>query len=307
MAYLRVTFNYDEIDRRDLTGPLVIGRSPECDIAVRDILLSRRHCRIEPKSPGWCVLDPGSKNGTTLNNEPLTTARALADGDVVRLGRVKLTFGTGSLAGARLAPLRCPPLRPADPAEALSNSGTFVGVSLLDKSQSPSEGLAPRPEPRAPAAFEREDLYSLLTSLASSSWDSIYEQAKQPRPSRLAGQEVTPQALPRLKLRPRSPIDLSLQVHEPAQAAQVTPPPPAPRRLRFQQRASGWAFAACCIVIAFALTLKIAERPPTIPIGPPPSLATQSNSPAADRTPDQLDAGWAASVQLFAAAFPILW
>ena len=44
----------------------MVGRSPECDVAVRDLLLSRTHCRIEPAGHGWKVVDLNSRNGTGL-------------------------------------------------------------------------------------------------------------------------------------------------------------------------------------------------------------------------------------------------
>ena len=65
----------DEIDRRELAGPLVIGRSPECDMPVRDILLSRKHCIIERIGDVWVVADLNSKNGTRVNGDPITQLR----------------------------------------------------------------------------------------------------------------------------------------------------------------------------------------------------------------------------------------
>src|SRR5947209_6977680 len=48
MPYITVSASGEELDRRELTdAPIVIGRAPECQVSVHDILLSRRHCRIE--------------------------------------------------------------------------------------------------------------------------------------------------------------------------------------------------------------------------------------------------------------------
>ena len=230
MAYLRVMFDDTEIDRRDLADVVVIGRSPECDVGVRDILLSRRHCRIEPVrafqtesqngvAQEWRVVDLASKNGTTLNDRALDCAEVLADGDILKLGRVRLLFGAGILAESGFGPLRASPLRPVDPMEALS--GTLCGYQYLEAGESAPalcNRPTPRPEPPAPAAYAREDVYSLLNSLASSSWDSIYEQAKLPV---LAIADSKEDGVPR----PRSPMDLSLQVdaeHE-AMAVEMKP------------------------------------------------------------------------------------
>jgi pSer/pThr/pTyr-binding forkhead associated (FHA) protein len=242
MAYLRVTFNGQEIDRRDLGSDgkgLVIGRAAECDLAVRDILLSRRHCRLEPAGrEGWKVVDLRSRNGTTLNGEALTAARRLSDGDVLRLGRVKAIFGMGRLADLGLTDLHYLPPRPTDPNESMS--GTFTGFQFLEPGESAAdENLAhPRPEPKTPEAYQREDVYSLLHSLASSSWDSIYAQARRPVPASAIG--VQDEQLARPRLRPRSPIDFSLQVCVATEATFESPLPRRHPRRRMARAAAPW-------------------------------------------------------------------
>src|SRR5579884_714142 len=66
MAYVVVSFRDQEILRQSLGRSVVIGRAPECDIVIRDILLSRRHCRIEKDGSNWFLSDLGSKNGTRI-------------------------------------------------------------------------------------------------------------------------------------------------------------------------------------------------------------------------------------------------
>ncbi len=69
MAYLVFRFKGMELGRWRLRDPVVLGRSSECDISVRDIMLSRRHCRIERRgragsSPTWRARTaPFSKTG----------------------------------------------------------------------------------------------------------------------------------------------------------------------------------------------------------------------------------------------------
>jgi predicted component of type VI protein secretion system len=221
---------------------LVIGRSPECDLAARDIMLSRRHCRIEPHhcGVGWKVTDLNSKNGTLLNGLPLSGTRPLNTGDAVRLGKVRILFFDGSLAAAGMEEVRSTPLRPADPTEAMS--ATFAGYQYLEAGESPKHaiGPSPRPRPKLPAAFDREDIHTLLNAIASSSWDSIYAEARRPVPSR-----GLPKAIPGDRLsrrpRPRSPIDLSLQastivsVEKPVTSAPR--PAPSSHRAPAQHRA----------------------------------------------------------------------
>src|SRR5947208_14375226 len=100
MAYLIFTANGEEFARRELEGvAAVLGRAPDCDITVPDIMLSRHHCRVEPAAhddcQGWRIVDLQSKNGTYLRGRPITT-HDLHDGDELRLGRTRITFRAGA-------------------------------------------------------------------------------------------------------------------------------------------------------------------------------------------------------------------
>src|SRR3954467_3187324 len=101
MPFLVASFRDEEVTRRELTGPLVIGRSPDCDIVVRDIILSRRHCRIgfNEQDGCWSVQDLGSKNGTWINGEQIQFA-VLKDGTFIRIGKTQVRFYAGSLKPA---------------------------------------------------------------------------------------------------------------------------------------------------------------------------------------------------------------
>jgi len=45
----------------------VLGRDPDCDLAVQDDRISRRHASIAHGEAGWVLEELGSKNGTLLN------------------------------------------------------------------------------------------------------------------------------------------------------------------------------------------------------------------------------------------------
>jgi len=68
-------------------GATVLGRDPECDGAIRDDGISRRHARIVRAQSGAFVLeDLESTNGVFVNGARVVS-RALAEGDKILLGR----------------------------------------------------------------------------------------------------------------------------------------------------------------------------------------------------------------------------
>jgi serine phosphatase RsbU (regulator of sigma subunit)/pSer/pThr/pTyr-binding forkhead associated (FHA) protein len=72
-----------------LDRPLMtIGRSADCAVRLTDAEVSRDHAEIEQVHGRFVVRDRGSKFGTFVNSEPVTAERALAHGDVIRLGRL---------------------------------------------------------------------------------------------------------------------------------------------------------------------------------------------------------------------------
>jgi sigma-B regulation protein RsbU (phosphoserine phosphatase) len=74
--------------------PLVLGRSSEAGASFPDdFSLSRLHLQLErDNDDGWVVSDIGSKNGTWLNGERVTTRRRLAPGDRIEAGHLVVTF-----------------------------------------------------------------------------------------------------------------------------------------------------------------------------------------------------------------------
>jgi hypothetical protein len=73
-------------------APLSVGKSPGNDIVVDgDDAVSRLHARLERLGTAWCITDLGSRNGTIVNGE-LITSRKLYDGDEIILGRTRLVL-----------------------------------------------------------------------------------------------------------------------------------------------------------------------------------------------------------------------
>src|SRR3954449_3241455 len=69
-----------------------IGRTPANSIALRDASVSAHHARVVRTPEGFLIEDVGSRNGTYINSEKVSEKRLLADGDLVRLGKIILTF-----------------------------------------------------------------------------------------------------------------------------------------------------------------------------------------------------------------------
>jgi hypothetical protein len=211
MAYLILSTDGKEWNRRELTGPIVLGRAPDCDIPVHDILLSRRHCRLTPSSDGWLLIDLASRNGTQVGEQTIEQHR-LIHRDIIRLGRTELTFCTDVFV---------PPIKNSNRPEfppAISReealAGTVVGIAVPQiEPDSASRKIyrpSPKPRPMDPVSFHSDNLYTMLEQIASSSWDSIY--AVNAQPLRRIRPWPQPRAAGEVKYRPSVPkVSLELQ------------------------------------------------------------------------------------------------
>ena len=68
-----------------------IGRTPDCDIFLDDVTVSRRHAVVSRESDGFRIEDLGSMNGTFLNRSRIDRD-ALENGDEVQIGKYRLIF-----------------------------------------------------------------------------------------------------------------------------------------------------------------------------------------------------------------------
>jgi hypothetical protein len=73
-------------------GSNVIGRGKDASIWIDAPGVSRHHARIVIDRGVATIEDLGSKNGTFVAAEPITTPRLLDDGDQIRLGSVVVRF-----------------------------------------------------------------------------------------------------------------------------------------------------------------------------------------------------------------------
>ncbi len=70
---------------------MTIGRSPDAEVFLDDVTVSRNHALIVRRRDGLYVDDLGSLNGTYVNRHRIDSHR-LADGDELQVGKYKLTF-----------------------------------------------------------------------------------------------------------------------------------------------------------------------------------------------------------------------
>ena len=205
MAFIVYSVRGEELGRRALDGPVLIGRAQDCDVRIRDIRLSRHHCRIEPtRGGGWAVIDLGSRNGTHVDGQ-VVARRGLRDGDTLGIGNVTVRFHIGRLAPVpvRRESPRGAPVRPLDPHEALAGtvSGFEFDAEFAEVFRRENNRPTPRPVPPDPASYAKEDVYGMLTEIASSSWDSIYAGASRPLPNAPGGGTATATPLARTRVR----------------------------------------------------------------------------------------------------------
>ncbi len=72
---------------------LVVGRAENVDLVLSHPEVSRRHCRISRDGDTWFVEDLGSRFGTAVNGNRISSRTAIRPGDQIHVGPVILAFG----------------------------------------------------------------------------------------------------------------------------------------------------------------------------------------------------------------------
>jgi pSer/pThr/pTyr-binding forkhead associated (FHA) protein len=68
------------------------GRSPDADIFLDDVTVSRKHADFVGEGGDYAVRDVGSLNGTYLNRTRIDETSPLREGDEVQIGKYRLTY-----------------------------------------------------------------------------------------------------------------------------------------------------------------------------------------------------------------------
>ena len=177
MAYLKVVRGVSTGQIWEIKGPkTVLGRHPESDIPIDVPDASRHHAQVTMVGGEYFVEDLHSRNGTSVNDEPIEGLHKLNDGDRIRITTVVLKFFAGSFIEKRAenlpsgdvsAVLECVPdsspeiVRPAEPAadEPHEPSSVELGLhvkvrapagNLAESASGPRAGQGPSADPRKP-------------------------------------------------------------------------------------------------------------------------------------------------------------
>jgi hypothetical protein len=73
-------------------GEFLVGRSAECQLAVDDPLVSRKHAVLLVGDDSVTIKDLGSRNGVSVNGARIQGPVGLGDGDRIQIGAQEMTF-----------------------------------------------------------------------------------------------------------------------------------------------------------------------------------------------------------------------
>lgn len=74
------------------TDKAMAGRSPDSEIFLDDITVSRKHVELERSPEGILVRDVGSLNGTYVNRKLIEEQVLLQAGDELQIGKFRLVY-----------------------------------------------------------------------------------------------------------------------------------------------------------------------------------------------------------------------
>ena len=83
-----------DVKKGFLSGELLVGRNPDCDIVISDSQTSGKHCRFVFENGNMLVEDLKSTNGTTLNGMTFVGKTKVNSGDMIMFGNkeYRITF-----------------------------------------------------------------------------------------------------------------------------------------------------------------------------------------------------------------------
>jgi pSer/pThr/pTyr-binding forkhead associated (FHA) protein len=151
----------------DTSRAHLIGRASDCDLALRDELVSRRHAEVDYQGGSWWLRDFGSKRGTRLNGQEVSERCRLAVAASVEMGGTTLRL-RDPLAEALDEALSCPDLKMAASEFDAAPPGQDEPLEVVS---APAEVEAEGSAEKAPMA--RVELPAVELEPAAAKWDLI--------------------------------------------------------------------------------------------------------------------------------------
>jgi hypothetical protein len=129
----RFRLRYQNHDLEVPPGEFVVGRGADCQLAVDDPLVSRRHASFRATNASLTVEDLGSRNGVKVNGQRIGGATELKHGDTVLIGEQELSVSVVATDLPSRAPRR-PAVTMTNTAAEGGGAGTLALLSgVVDK------------------------------------------------------------------------------------------------------------------------------------------------------------------------------
>ncbi len=84
-------------------GKIIVGRSEEAQVRIGSADVSREHCTLRPTAEGVLVEDHGSRNGTLINDERITSQTLLTPGSILTVGPMRFRLAKAVRVADRLS------------------------------------------------------------------------------------------------------------------------------------------------------------------------------------------------------------
>jgi hypothetical protein len=158
-------------------GGVLIGRDDDCQLRLASNEVSRHHCSLEATPKGIVVRDRGSRNGTYVNDAPITDQVLLRPGDVLRVGPMEFVV-PGRKSAKSGAPAGEKPASDADIVAWLSEESATAtdadvpGDTTIVKDRSASQvELPPKTKEPAPKTPKFESIAEEAADIIRRYWD----------------------------------------------------------------------------------------------------------------------------------------
>lgn len=135
-----------------------IGRDEDCQIRLASTDVSRKHCRLQVSDTGVTVRDLESRNGTFVNDMPISGDVVLKPGDLLRVGPMILQVPLPKAVGA-----------PADPVAEVVHAAAPVEAAAT-RAPAPKASVPAAAAPRKAAALPQGNRRNKLTDDDIANW-----------------------------------------------------------------------------------------------------------------------------------------